>query len=320
MSSQNNSIPTASTVKAKKVPTLEELIAAGLALIAIPKGQKGPKAKGWNLIENCITRVEDVHVLSGMNVGLAHAYCSPYPTCAIDIDYFPSAIKWLDSKGINLKKHILDSGSVVFASGKRHSLKLLYRMPVGIGALESKKITVDKRTILEFRCASKQGDTVQDVLPPSQHPDGSTYCWWKSVDPKRIPTIPSEFLTLWQSLINVRQRNVSAVSINGGATNLTLNFLISPPENTPRNIATVRDALWSIPADCDRETWRNIIWAVQSTGWDCAESLAKEWSQSAPDKYDETDFYGVVNAFESLGPEGISLGTLYFHAKKQGWK
>lgn len=52
-------------------------------------------------------------------------------------------------------------------------------------------------------------------------------------------------------------------------------------EETPENIKKVRDMLAAIPADCDRETWRNICWAVLATGWTCAENLAREWSMTA---------------------------------------
>jgi len=54
-----------------------------------------------------------------------------------------------------------------------------------------------------------------------------------------------------------------------------------PPPSTPEEIARVQSMLAAIPANCDRVTWRNIIWAVAATGWDYAESLAREWSNSA---------------------------------------
>mgnify|MGYP000695436838 CR=1 FL=1 len=53
-------------------------------------------------------------------------------------------------------------------------------------AREAKKIVIQKKTALEFRCATVEGKTVQDVLPGSVHPSGTTYQWggkgnWQSL-------------------------------------------------------------------------------------------------------------------------------------------
>jgi hypothetical protein len=55
----------------------------------------------------------------------------------------------------------------------------------------------------------------------------------------------------------------------------------APPPETQEEIARVKSMLAAIPADCDRETWRNVVWAVMATGWTCAEDLAREWSMTA---------------------------------------
>jgi hypothetical protein len=54
-----------------------------------------------------------------------------------------------------------------------------------------------------------------------------------------------------------------------------------PMPETPENVAKVQGMLAAVPADCDRETWRNICWAVQSLGWACGVELAREWSMTA---------------------------------------
>jgi hypothetical protein len=93
-------------------------------------------------------------------------------------------------------------------------------------------------------------------------------------------------------------------------------LLPSFPE-TPENIERVRSQLAMISADCDRATWRNVIWAVQSTGWDSAYTIAQEWSQTAPDLFDQKEFDKVVKSFKPDG--GITLGTLNHFAKSAGW-
>ncbi len=157
---------------------LKILLEHGFALVPIPYGEKGPRSDGWNVLENCITKASQVHLLNKQNVGLAHAYCTPNPTCAIDIDNYKTAKPWLASHGVNLDVLIHAPDSVVIRSGKVNSLKILYRLPLGTQPLVTKKINgSDDKSAIEFRCASKNGRTVQDVLPPSLHPEGYQYQW-----------------------------------------------------------------------------------------------------------------------------------------------
>ncbi len=77
-------------------------------------------------------------------------------------------------------------------------------------------------------------------------------------------------------------------STTHGASNTALpiqnavNQLTSPqppdPE-TPENIARVKSALAAINPDADRDLWRDICFAIHSTGWSCAEALARDWSK-----------------------------------------
>lgn len=88
---------------------------------------------------------------------------------------------------------------------------------------------------------------------------------------------------------------------------------------TPRAVAHVVDALRHIDADCDYDTWCRIIWALMSTGWTCAENLAREWSQSAPDRFEEQAFMVRVNTFNPDHEARIGLGTLFHFARAGGW-
>lgn len=54
-------------------------------------------------------------------------------------------------------------------------------------------------TVLEFRCGTREGLTVQDTLPPSIHPDtGRPYRWGGKGDWRAIPEIPAALLAVWQ--------------------------------------------------------------------------------------------------------------------------
>lgn len=90
-----------------------------------------------------------------------------------------------------------------------------------------------------------------------------------------------------------------------------------PPPETTEEIALAKSMLAAIPADCDRETWRNVVWAVMATGWTYAEDLAREWSMTAPDAFDEGAFQKVVGSYKPGG--GIGFGSLFHIAKQHGW-
>jgi hypothetical protein len=288
-----------------------DLLTSGLVLVPIPLGQKGPLKVNWNLRQNCISDVAVAGRLADMNVGLAHAYCTPSPTCAIDIDHYIQAKAWLSTHGIDLEPLLYANDAVVIWSGKRLSLKLLYRLPPGMPPLKSKKINgLDGKSILEFRCATKDQKTVQDVLPPSIHPDGHQYQWMGAGNPLSLPTLPLSLLKVWGLLI----ANSSRVSQRMFGTPATS----SRPE-TPRQIALVEEALLYINADCPYETWRNVVWAVLSTGWKRAEAIAQAWSSSAPDRYNDDAFWLVANSYMPTHSNPISLGTVYHHARAGGW-
>lgn len=182
----------------------------GFVLVPIPNGQKGPTAKGWNTRERCVTSVEQAAHLRG-NVGLAHAYSG---TCAIDFDDLEECLPWFTARGIDAQALLDAPEAVRISSGRPNRAKLLYRLPQPLRSLKIGGGDDESRTILEFRCATSKGTTVQDVLPPSIHPDtGKPYLWTYGdelvADWRHVPTIPPALLALWQLLV-VRNVDTSA--------------------------------------------------------------------------------------------------------------
>jgi hypothetical protein len=288
------------------------LIHAGMVLVPIPHGTKGPRTQGWNQRRNCISEISQIGLLESMNVGLALAYCEPNPISTLDIDNYIQAKQWFALHGIDLDKLIHANDAVVIWSGKRLSLKLLYRLPVGVKPLESKKILgLNGKSAVEFRCATKDGKTVQDVLPPSMHPDGHQYEWYGKGDPLNPPVIPSEILNLWYTLLEAVRSDVGEKDL------LFINH--STRLESPREVASLKLMLCFINADCDYEKWRNVVWAILSTGWNCAEDIAYEWSKSAPDRFDEDAFWLVANSYIPDHTSAITFGTIYHYARLGGW-
>jgi putative DNA primase/helicase len=289
---------------------LQNLIQTGLALLPVPIGKKNPSAKAWNMRQNTVIEVTELSRLANKNIGLAHAYCTPTPTCAIDIDDYKQAKKWLRGHGIDLKSMLFAGDAVVIWSGKRNSIKLLYRLPPETDALSTTQVrSTDQTMMLEFRCASRDGSTMQDLIPPSLHPSGSSYRWMGQGSPAQIPCFPARLLALWLE----QGHKPHGVDTTARAT------IYSQRPETPRAVAHVTAMLTFISANCDYVTWRDVVWALLSTGWACAQDLALIWSQTAPDLYDEAAFQVLVDSYKADHGVGHSIGTVIHHARLSGW-
>jgi hypothetical protein len=118
--------------------------------------------------------------------------------------------------------------------------------------------------------------------------------------------IPAKLLLdIWLSLLNPLPRQIQSTYV--------------PPLESPREIARVQLALTYISADCDYETYRNVVWALMSTGWANAIDLARNWCMTCMDRYREHGFELVVESYDSLREPRISLGTLFKLAKEGGF-
>ena len=113
-----------------------EYIQNGLPLIPVLLGCKGPTTKGWNEKANAITDPEKAGEQTG-NIGIAHAYCLPTPTMALDIDDMERASAWLSARGIDVAELLDADDAVQIMSGRIGRAKLLYRLPSGLNPIES---------------------------------------------------------------------------------------------------------------------------------------------------------------------------------------
>ncbi|MDA9351084.1 bifunctional DNA primase/polymerase [Gammaproteobacteria bacterium] len=284
----------------------------GFSYVPIPAGMKGPITPGWNQRKSCITDLTGAHKLSA-NVGLAHAYCET-STCAVDVDNGKEALRYLAGKGSDLNSLLTKRGPAVMWSGRPNSLKAIYRLPEGVSPLLTKTVKVNGKIILEFRCATADGKTVQDVIPPSIHPSGTKYRWLQG-SLESLTELPKELLDLWQELIEADQTE-------NQAQKKTKPAWCAPVPLTPREVAILKDQLNYIDPGCDYETWRNVVFAILSTGLPAAEDIARAWSEGSPEKFDEGAFYTLTNSYIEgrSGLNGsITRGTIYHYARAGGW-
>lgn len=286
---------------------IEAMVTVGLKLVPIPSGKKRPHHKSWNHRGKVIDSPNQVNQLSGMNIGLAHAFCTPNPTCSIDLDDLIQATKWLSDQAVDLIALQNAPDAVGIVSGKPNSFKLIYRLPDRFSALASKAVTGPSgNMMLEFRCATRKGLTVQDVLPPSIHPSGSQYRWVGAGSILSLPTLPDCLLQIWLELLKptLRKERLNAVPI------------VTP--ETPRQEAMLRHQLTFVDADCDYETYRNVIWGIASTGWECAYQIALDWSLTAEHRFEEHTLDALFLSYDPDRDDRITVGTIYHYSKQGG--
>lgn len=167
----------------------------GWSLIPIPAGKKGPATLAWNrtAISNPDQAAAYWEENPTHNMGLLH---SASQTAAFDIDHVENTRIIFDTLGLDYQA-ILDSAPRIVGRADRG--KVLFRVPDGV-TLSTHKLSwpsqvhkLRTETVFELRAGA-----VQDVLPPSIHPDTQRpYAWagrdWR--DP--LPIIPDQLLRLW---------------------------------------------------------------------------------------------------------------------------
>ena len=288
--------------------SFDSYIRNGWRLVPIPPNTKGPASKDWNLKEKCLTSSADIP--PGWGAGLAHAYNG---TMALDIDNLEDGIEFLSSKGIDLQALLNAPDAVTIESGVNGHAKLIYKMPFGL-ALNSKKLMKSspdgkRYNYLDFRCSTRNELTVQDVLPPSIHPDTlQPYRWGGAGRYDRVPTIPDKLLFLWQSLLTEEDhRPVTTAPVTPGSTSW----------------ADIVLALNHIDPDIDRTDWVNIGMALHHAGTTTdnmsqAFDTFNHWSSQGKKYRGVREIETVWRSFNAN--DGITIATMFHLAVQAGWK
>lgn len=301
-----------------------EYVLHGMALCPVATGSKGPRSHRWNELGNAITDPATAAALTE-GVGLLHAFSG---TMALDIDNDAEAAAWLLARGINLGQLSASPDAVAINSGRSGKGKLLYRLPQGIAPVETVKVNGLNGMVLEFRCATREGKSDQDVLPPSIHPrTGQPYQWGGAGDWRNIPPIPDALLACWQGELAIRQTPAN----DTGPVPVTTDFPPSDAEQVADRCAIIgamRDSKGQHQGEVE---WRACLGVLRHTVQGAA--LCHEWSEGHPDysraetqaKLDRLSAYGptlcetlgacqpqacAACAFRGITKSPISLGTL----------
>lgn len=166
----------------------------GWALVSIPAGSKAPTSYGWQQPEKTLRRTEDAVAYyernATHNVGLLH---SASGTCALDIDNMEWSRTAFAAFGLDLDAILAAAPRIIGRPGRGKALfrahrddlkthKLAWPSPSGKGS----------DVVFELRAGA-----VQDVLPPSIHPDTMQPYTWDGPSYVDLPLLPEPLQIMW---------------------------------------------------------------------------------------------------------------------------
>lgn len=270
-------------------PLLAEYVRAGFALVPIPLGQKGPNSRGWNERARCIDDPATAEQLDG-NIGLAHAYSN---TCALDIDDMDKAREWFNARGIALSELLDDPEAVRISSGRPNRAKLIYRL--------KKPLPSFKLPGVELRCAARSGLTIQDILPPSVHPDtGQPYEWkfdelfahWS-----KPPEMPKALREVWEGLISKETKIVRPAQ---------------PKVAAPADMPKLTELLTKHDPDGPYDDWLKVGMALhhETQGSDPGLALWDQWSARGKKYKGHADLVTHWRSFRSDNKDPVTVASL----------
>lgn len=280
-----------------------QYVAQGWALVAIAAGTKGPNSPGWNERRNCITTATEARTLRG-SVGLAHAYSG---TCAFDIDDLEGTRAWFAKRGVDLEQFLTDPQRVGIKSGRANRAKLLFALALPLVSIKVKGLDASgaRVTLFELRCATADGLTVQDVTPPSVHPEtGQPYTWDLGIagDRRYLPPLPDALRAVWT------EGGRADTHGNGDA-------LDTYKPATGLSISETRALLRKVDAR-DYDTWLHAGMALHHEYGDDGFELWDTWSAGAPNYQGTGDLEHRWRGFGSGGGSPVTLRAVIKWARE----
>lgn len=215
-----------------------DYIQHGWKLCSIDRGKKAPTYDDWNEPKQAAAIGEAAEGLDG--AGLLHALSG---TCAIDLDNLDTARPWFAERGVDIDELLNAADAVRIDSGRPGRAKLLYRMKRPLRTIKPEGAG------LELRCATAQGKSVQDVLPPTQHPDTKKPYRWLFGEPligdwRNLPPIPASLLTVWREL--AAGESTTPVQVPTGTDRPAI------------DLAKLRRAAFRHSPDCEYPEWVKV--------------------------------------------------------------
>lgn len=134
--------------------------------------------------------------------------------------------------------------------------------------------------------------------------------WYRVIDDSPAAPLP-DWLRL---LLLASQERTASKTQSTAARQKRTNY------ETPRNIAALKTLLAYIDADCDYDRYRSVVWSVLSTGWACAEDMARNWSLTAPERFEQRKLDALINTYDPKRCSSPSYGTIVYLARQGGYR
>ncbi|PZR71730.1 MAG: hypothetical protein DI537_48095, partial [Stutzerimonas stutzeri] len=207
--------------------------AFGLSLVKIEPGQKAPKGNGWNKPGGYFTDADKAEAFwtknPNHNMGVV---LGPSRVCSLDVDH----VEYTRHVLLHVLDLHLDDLAAVYPTlvGNPARFRLMFRVPEGVelsrhslvwpnpldpdgskhklvtATLKQAEATGNAELTATMRAKQKElapvtvfelrGGLVQDVLPPSIHPDtGKPYFWRTKPSADGLPELPRELLSIWNN-------------------------------------------------------------------------------------------------------------------------
>lgn len=202
----------------------------GMALVPIGPGQKAPKGDGWNKPGGYITDADEAeafwtkHPKHNMGVVLG-----PSRVCSLDVDHVEYCRQVLrDVLDVDLDKLAAENPTLV---GNPERFRVMFRMPEGqdfnrhslswpnpddpdgskhklaTAALKRARDVGDRQQIEAMQAQQKRyspvtvfelrAGAVQDVLPPSIHPETGKPYTWRNPPSDGLPELARDLVIIW---------------------------------------------------------------------------------------------------------------------------
>ncbi len=312
-----------------------KLVENGYAIIPIARGTKGPKEEGWERrYANTVSKWQEMAQKCGQSDGIGIiAKFNP----AIDIDCRDEAvtehmIEWCND---NL-------GEAPSRVGAAPKTLLMYTtdepfMRVASAAFIDPDSDLTDQHGRPFKHRLEVLCDGQQFVAYHVHPDTKKpYVWTRDFEePLSVPVLDlpvidqshavaacKEFERHCQSLGWTKAGEGSYPVDRSQEDPADALGEIDAPDETEGEVNRVKSALEAIKtviSEYDYDQWRNLLFALKWTKWECAEALARDVSE-ASDLHNSKTFNTVWRGAQKRdrGRE-VTLGTLFNMAKAAGW-
>ena len=85
------------------------------------------------------------------------------------------------------------------------------------------------------------------------------------------------------------------------------------------NVLRGTGSFYLLDGEPDPNYWLATVWAIKSLGWDCGETVARQWSKLSVERYSDEGFDKAWKDYKPSHPNPVGIGSLYKRAREFGW-